>query len=127
MHTSMHAGTTTTCESLFMGVPVVTLSGQCHAHNVGRSLLHSMGLAGDWACATREEYVACAVRWAADHGKLAALRATLRDTMLTSALCEHGTFMKVRLPAVFFPFSFLHSVVYVVIVCFRWMAAERVC
>ena len=123
----MHAGTTTTCESLFMGVPVVTLSGQCHAHNVGRSLLHSMGLAGDWACATREEYVACAVRWAADHGKLAALRATLRDTMLTSALCEHVTFMKVRLLFCFFSFCLLRPVVYAVFVCYRLMAAERVC
>ena len=78
-----------------MGVPVVTLSGQCHAHNVGRSLLHSIGIAGDWACATREDYVACAVRWASDHAGLARLRTTLRETMLTSPLCEAGSFIKV--------------------------------
>lgn len=92
---SWHAGTTTTCESLFMGVPVVTLAGHCHAHNVGKSLLHAIGIADEWACMTREEYVACAVRWASDHVKLGQLRKTLRGTMLESPLCEPGSFMKV--------------------------------
>lgn len=41
-----YAGTTTTCESLFMGVPVITLRGRCHAHNVGASLLTAVGLSG---------------------------------------------------------------------------------
>ncbi|WIA22301.1 hypothetical protein OEZ85_004618 [Tetradesmus obliquus] len=40
-----YAGTTTTMESLFMGVPVITLSGGCHAHNVSCSLLAAVGMA----------------------------------------------------------------------------------
>ncbi|GFH15822.1 O-linked N-acetylglucosamine transferase, partial [Haematococcus lacustris] len=40
-----YAGTTTTCESLYMGVPCLTLAGHCHAHNVGLSLLTAVGLA----------------------------------------------------------------------------------
>ncbi|GFR51332.1 hypothetical protein Agub_g13698, partial [Astrephomene gubernaculifera] len=39
-----YAGTTTTTESLFMGVPCLTLAGRCHAHNVGVSLLTAVGL-----------------------------------------------------------------------------------
>lgn len=38
------AGTTTTCESLFMGVPCISLVGGGHAHNVGASLLAAVGL-----------------------------------------------------------------------------------
>ncbi|GIL54275.1 hypothetical protein Vafri_9837 [Volvox africanus] len=39
-----YAGTTTTTESLFMGVPCLTMAGHCHAHNVGVSLLTAVGL-----------------------------------------------------------------------------------
>ncbi|KAK9823008.1 hypothetical protein WJX81_006345 [Elliptochloris bilobata] len=61
-----YAGTTTTCESLFMGVPVVTLAGACHAHNVGVSLLEAVGLQRGWVAASHDEYVALAVAAAHD-------------------------------------------------------------
>ena len=42
LDTFPYAGTTTTCESLFMGVPCVTMAGRVHANNVGVSLLHRL-------------------------------------------------------------------------------------
>jgi predicted O-linked N-acetylglucosamine transferase (SPINDLY family) len=78
-----------------MGVPVVTLCGHCHAHNVGKSLLHIIGIADEWSNATQDEYVACAVRWAAVHDRLASLRTKLRAIMLSSPLCDAATFLKV--------------------------------
>lgn len=50
-------GTTTTCESLMLGVPVLTLQGQTHAARVGGSLLGAVGLS-EFACRTREEFQA---------------------------------------------------------------------
>jgi predicted O-linked N-acetylglucosamine transferase (SPINDLY family) len=44
LDTFPYTGTTTTCESLFMGVPCITLRGNTHAHNVGVSLLSAVGL-----------------------------------------------------------------------------------
>ena len=43
LDTFPYAGTTTTCESLYMGVPCVTMAGAVHAHNVGVSLLSKVG------------------------------------------------------------------------------------
>jgi len=44
LDTFPYAGTTTTCESLYMGVPCVTMAGSVHAHNVGVSLLSNVGM-----------------------------------------------------------------------------------
>lgn len=43
LDTFPYAGTTTTCESLYMGVPCVTMAGSVHAHNVGVSILQNIG------------------------------------------------------------------------------------
>lgn len=43
LDTFPYAGTTTTCESLYMGVPCITMAGPVHAHNVGVSLLTTVG------------------------------------------------------------------------------------
>lgn len=44
LDTFPYAGTTTTCESLYMGVPCVTMGGAVHANNVGVSLLNAVGM-----------------------------------------------------------------------------------
>jgi protein O-GlcNAc transferase len=76
-----------------MGVPVVSMAGRCHAHNVGASLLTAVGLAGEWVVADGDAYVARAAAAAADLPRLAALRAGLRGRVLASPLCDAPAFV----------------------------------
>lgn len=87
LDTFPYHGTTTTCDALWMGVPVVTLVGQTHASRVGASLLNAVGLA-ELTAATETQYVQIAASLAADRAWLAELRATLRDRLLASPLCD---------------------------------------
>jgi hypothetical protein len=86
------AGTTTTAESLFMGVPVITLAGRCHAHNVSASLLSAIGLAEQWVAADAEQYVQLAIRHASNVSALVQLRSQMRQQMLGSRLCDAAPF-----------------------------------
>ncbi len=80
-------GTTTTCEATWMGVPVVVVMGDCHRARVGASLNTALGLP-ELIAANVEEYVAIAVGLASDRAKLAALKASLRERMRGSLLCD---------------------------------------
>jgi predicted O-linked N-acetylglucosamine transferase (SPINDLY family) len=84
-------GTTTTCESLWMGVPVVSLIGAHHVGRVGLSLLTAAGLA-DLAVADQESYLRRAAALAADLPALAERRRTLRLLLAASALCDAARF-----------------------------------
>lgn len=91
LDTFPYAGTTTTCESLFMGVPCVTMAGNVHAHNVGVSLLSKVGL-GNLVAETEDQYVELAIQLASDVSALSNLRMTLRDLMIKSPVCDGAKF-----------------------------------
>jgi protein O-GlcNAc transferase len=82
-----YAGHTTTCESLWMGVPVITLAGAWYIQRVGASLLTAAGLS-EWIAGDPAQYVARAAALARDVGRLAELRATLRPRVAASPLMD---------------------------------------
>jgi predicted O-linked N-acetylglucosamine transferase (SPINDLY family) len=94
-----YVGTTTTCEALLMGVPVVTLPGLEHVSRVGASLLAHAGLP-ELIAPDREGFARIAAALAQDRPRLAAYHATLRDRLLASALCDGKSYASRWLDAV---------------------------
>ena len=90
LDTFPYNGTTTTCESLWMGVPVISLVGNHHESRVGFSLLKAMNMEV-FAASSPDEYVDCAVSLAENPDTLEIMRMGLRDRMRKSAICDvHG-------------------------------------
>jgi predicted O-linked N-acetylglucosamine transferase (SPINDLY family) len=86
-------GHTTTCDAVWMGLPVVMLAGASYASRFGGSVLQQVGLA-HLIAESPAEYIEIAGRLAADVEALAQLRATLRDTMAGSALLDAAGFTR---------------------------------
>jgi len=93
LDTFPYNGTTTTCEALWMGVPVITLAGQVHAARVGVSLLTDVGMESLIARDT-EAYVALAVQLAQQPDRLTALREQLRERLRHAPLCDAPGFTR---------------------------------
>jgi predicted O-linked N-acetylglucosamine transferase (SPINDLY family) len=87
------SGHATTCESLWMGVPMVSLRGNRHAGRMSASIMTALNLT-ELIAETPEQYVQMASRLAADVGRLTELRAELRNRMKTSPLCDAATFTR---------------------------------
>jgi len=86
-------GTTTTCEALWMAVPVVTLKGDRHSARVGASLLTHTGIS-EWIADSVDNYVEIAVGLASDPAKLDELRRELRQRLAASPLCDRNAFAR---------------------------------
>lgn len=93
LDTFPYNGTTTTCEALFMGVPVVTMAGRSHAGRVGASLLRAAGL-GEHCAADEDGFVEIAARLGAEVARVRADRAGLRSRLLSSSLCDGAGFAR---------------------------------
>lgn len=91
LDTTPYAGTTTTCEALWMGVPLVTLRGSTHASRVGASLLAAAGHP-EWTADTPDDFVRIASDLAQAPEHLAALRTSLRAEVAGAPLCDQVSF-----------------------------------
>jgi predicted O-linked N-acetylglucosamine transferase (SPINDLY family) len=89
LDTFPYNGTTTTCEALWMGVPVLSLIGDRHAARVGLSLLTAIGHA-EWASENENAYIEKAVALAQDREVRSELRESLRGDVAGSILCDHA-------------------------------------
>lgn len=88
-----YGGTTTTCETLWMGVPVVTLRGDRWVARVGASILETLGLP-QWIAADTDAYVGLARDMAENLGALIEIRAGLRARLEQSPLCDAPRFAR---------------------------------
>lgn len=86
-------GTTTSCEAMYMGVPIITLLGDRHCGRVGASLLHRVGLP-ELIAKDLEEYVEFAVNLSHDLVGLQKIRKNIRSMMLNSPLCDRQGFAR---------------------------------
>jgi predicted O-linked N-acetylglucosamine transferase (SPINDLY family) len=88
-----YGGGTTTCDALWMGVPVLTVSGGTAVGRGGVSILSNMGLQ-EFIARTYEDYVHLATTLAADSQRLVELRGSLRERMRLSPLMDSAQFAR---------------------------------
>ena len=93
LDTTPYSGGTTTCDALWMGVPVVTLRGARSISRSATSILSTAGLA-EWIAQTPDEYVRLAVGFAGDRTLVRKLRASLRQSMRQSPIMDEATFVR---------------------------------
>jgi len=93
LDTYPYNGATTTCEALWMGVPVVTLRGATHASRMAASILAAAGL-HEFITESEDAYVETCARLAEDLERLDALRAGLRGLLRESPLTDRPGFTR---------------------------------
>ena len=93
LDTFPYTGVTTSVEALWMGVPVLSMRGDRFISRTAGSIANNAGLP-DWIAADQDDYVAKAVAFTSDLGRLATLRAGLRQQVLASPLFDAPRFAK---------------------------------
>jgi predicted O-linked N-acetylglucosamine transferase (SPINDLY family) len=91
LDTFPYTGTTTTCEALAMGVPVVSRFGAHHASRVGLSILSAAGHP-EWATDDPVKFVQIATDLASNFERLSTLRKGMREQLRNSVLCDAKSF-----------------------------------
>jgi protein O-GlcNAc transferase len=91
LDTFPYNGATTTCEALWMGVPVVSLRGRTHTSRMGASLLSAIGQT-DWVADSDAAFAKAAARLATDTEGLARWRAGSRARLQASVLLDQAGF-----------------------------------
>ena len=91
LDTFPYNGGTTTIESLWMGVPVVTLSGDHFVSRVSHSILKQLPL-DDFITHSKQAYVDTCVAFSSEPQKLADIRTNLRKNLMDSQLCNAKQF-----------------------------------
>jgi len=93
LDTFPYNGTTTTCEALYMGVPVIALEGKTHRSRVSYSILESTG-AKELVAKNHDEYVKLAVALAKDQNRLKEYRKNIRSNFINSSVMDAKGFTK---------------------------------
>ena len=93
LDTSPYTGGLTTCEALYMGVPVVTLKGRMHGARFGASILQNAGLA-ELVAKSEREYAEIAKLLAGSPETLQMLREKQRDMLLASPLMNFRQYVQ---------------------------------
>jgi protein O-GlcNAc transferase len=91
LDTFPYNGATTSCEALWMGVPVLSLIGDSSVSRMGSSILSTIGMEA-WLANSVDEYIDLARQHSASLENLAKLRAGLRAQLLHSHLCDEESF-----------------------------------
>jgi len=84
-------GATTTCEALWMGVPVISLFGDRHVGRVGASILTNVGLK-DFIAEDIDSYIKLAIKVSTNINYLKNIKKTLRERMQKAPLCDAQSF-----------------------------------
>lgn len=93
LDTYPYPGGGTTCEALYMGVPVITLIGRRHGARFGYSILKNIGLE-ELGAATPADYIKIAVALATSPDLLSELHGQLRSMMQRSVLMNGETYVR---------------------------------
>jgi predicted O-linked N-acetylglucosamine transferase (SPINDLY family) len=93
LDTMPYSGGTTSCDALWMGVPVVTAPGTRPSSRSAASVLSTAGLS-EWIASSPEDYVRMAVEYARDAMLIAGLRVSLRDRLRQSPLMDEKGFVR---------------------------------
>ena len=93
LDTSPYSGGLTTCEALYMGVPVVTMMGNRHGARFGYSFLSNVGIK-EFVAYEKQDYVNIAVAAAQDKQLLCLLRHNLWEMMQKSPLMNAEMYMR---------------------------------